>query len=278
MDRIYHYTSIESLEKIIKTKKIRFNNLNDVDDIRESNLFIKKSLAQFIFVSCWTKNPEENIPLWQMYTDGKGVRIGLPEYPWRKMNPAMWEIPKGFYFQYDNDTYSPFDFNDIYGKKHIIMMPYAKMWPNKYFAKEVEYLPEDELAVKYHNLYQYNTKGNEFIIQIQPKEFGLYKHIYWKFQCEYRFVLWIFPVSDPIEWTDQKSIERLVNEMYNHIEKEYPSPLKDFLLDLDPDVFDNMELIAGPLTTPKEMKEIERVLSDNNIKIEIKKSDVHIRK
>lgn len=276
---IYHYTSIETLEKILASKKIRFNNLNDVDDKRESELFLKKSLAQFIFVSCWTKESKENIPLWELYTAGNGVRIGLPDYPWRKIDCTKWELPKGFNVVLSpNERYiSPFDFKDIFGDHHIIMMPYAKPLPNTCFEKEVIYLPLKDLKNKYEEVYKITKEGDRFEISIKPLEFGLYKIDDWDFQKEYRFVLWIFPITKKIDFSDIHFYESIVQDMYRHIELEIPSPMKDFYLPIEPSIFEKMQIMAGPRCTSGDIQRIENILKENHIDIKIAKSGVRIR-
>lgn len=80
--KIYHYTSIETLALILKNKTIRFNRLDHVDDVDEAayGFGVQKTLlGQYSFVSCWTKEESENIALWNMYTNYKGVRIGFDE-------------------------------------------------------------------------------------------------------------------------------------------------------------------------------------------------------
>ena len=77
--RIYHYTNIETLALILKNKTIRFNRLDQVDDLEEGQSECSGiKIGQYLFVSCWTEDSEESIPLWRMYTDkGVGVRIGI---------------------------------------------------------------------------------------------------------------------------------------------------------------------------------------------------------
>lgn len=36
-------------------------------------------LGKYIFVSCWTKEDAENVALWGLYTQNKGIRITLDE-------------------------------------------------------------------------------------------------------------------------------------------------------------------------------------------------------
>lgn len=77
LNRIYHYTSVDTLEKILRNQTIRFNRLDCVDDVQECSV---SSYAKYVFISCWTESEEENIPLWKMYTNDvtQGVRISLP--------------------------------------------------------------------------------------------------------------------------------------------------------------------------------------------------------
>ena len=54
--RIYHYTNNDTLALILKNRTIRFNRLDNVDDLEEGkaeSLGIK--FCKYIFVSCWTK-------------------------------------------------------------------------------------------------------------------------------------------------------------------------------------------------------------------------------
>jgi hypothetical protein len=76
---LYHYTSIESLGCILKNGTFRFTRLDNLNDPLEGlSLDIKKA-REHIFVSSWTSNPDDQIPMWKMYTgDMTGVRIGLP--------------------------------------------------------------------------------------------------------------------------------------------------------------------------------------------------------
>lgn len=73
--KIHHYTSVETLALILKTKKIRLNNLIDVNDLDEGNTTDCGNVGQYFFVSCWTKEPKESIPLWNLYNGLSGVRI-----------------------------------------------------------------------------------------------------------------------------------------------------------------------------------------------------------
>ena len=74
---IHHYTSIESLAMILSTRKIRFNRLDRMDDLEEGRVAAQGvPLGKYTYVSCWTEEQEESIPLWNMYAGKEmGVRI-----------------------------------------------------------------------------------------------------------------------------------------------------------------------------------------------------------
>jgi len=81
LDYLYHYTSISTLGLILKYKKLRFNNLLDVDDLDEGRR-CGNPWGKYCFVSCWTDDPKESIPMWSMYSkDMKGIRIKLKKFP-----------------------------------------------------------------------------------------------------------------------------------------------------------------------------------------------------
>lgn len=86
---LYQYTSLDTLAIILKEKNIKFSKLSFLDDPLEkyiSSIYIPNNsslitinVGDFCFVSCWSKNKNESIAMWDMYGDRKkGVRIGLP--------------------------------------------------------------------------------------------------------------------------------------------------------------------------------------------------------
>ncbi len=60
--QIHHYTSIETLALILKHKTIRFNRLDQVDDMEESmngSETTGTKLRQYIFFSCWIQDKKD---------------------------------------------------------------------------------------------------------------------------------------------------------------------------------------------------------------------------
>ena len=84
---IHHYTTIDNLALILESRKIRFTRLDLLDDIKEISGLDNKllKLSTSIFVSSWTEDHEENIPLWEMYASlNNGVRITMPKDMFQK--------------------------------------------------------------------------------------------------------------------------------------------------------------------------------------------------
>lgn len=280
---IYHYTSIETLKRILESGKIRFNNLNAVDDELEGELFLKKSLAQLIFVSCWTTDPEENIPLWDMYATTRGVRIGVPEYPWRKIDCKKWDTGLMDARYDEKEYYSPFDIHEIYGKRHFILPPFNLALSNsdlkKAFSKHVIYLSEDDLKAKYSSHYREKpTKPGHVELFISPLEFGLYKHERWAFQKEFRFVLFISPMDKEINLYDNNIHESMVDSLMKYVQAEWESPIKDFFVTLDPASIANMEITLGPHCTEEDIQTVLTLRKKYGVTGKVLKSGVRIRK
>lgn len=107
MEYLYHYTSLETLALILKNKTLCFNNLLNVDDIEEARTTDMGDFGKYVYVSCWTDDSEESIPLWNLYTpDMHGVRIKLPKFPFKKYHYKAGE----HFFKGDTDSY--IDYND----------------------------------------------------------------------------------------------------------------------------------------------------------------------
>lgn len=99
---LYHYTSIENLLLILKNKTLAFNSLQNVDDLEECESKDVQKIGEMCYVSCWTDDATESIPMWSMYTQNmQGVRIKLRKFPFKKYSIKSGE----FYFKSDAETY-----------------------------------------------------------------------------------------------------------------------------------------------------------------------------
>ena len=72
---------------ILKNKTLAFNSLQNVDDLEECESKDIQQIGKICYVSCWTDDASESIPMWKMYTPNmQGVRIKLKKFPFKKSN------------------------------------------------------------------------------------------------------------------------------------------------------------------------------------------------
>lgn len=157
---LYHYTSIATLALILNGRKLRFNNLLNVDDPCEMETADMGDFGKHCLISCWTKNCEDVLPMWNMYTpDMRGVRIGMREFPFKKYSYNQ----GSFGFTEDVTTY--IDMKKVYddGK--------ATITANAPQLIEVEYT-DDENKIKPYIKKIEKKASNESIVF---KNIGKYK-------------------------------------------------------------------------------------------------------
>ena len=75
-DYLYHYTSIETLALILHNRTFSLNSLDHMDDLQKKEASDIKNIGQFCYVSSWTDDETESIPMLNMYSSlDSGVRI-----------------------------------------------------------------------------------------------------------------------------------------------------------------------------------------------------------
>jgi len=87
---LYQYTSVGSLEEILQSRTLRFSRLDKVNDPQEATASDLPFASSSIFVSCWTSEEAESIPMWSMYGETlRGVRVRLPANMFAGRRTAM---------------------------------------------------------------------------------------------------------------------------------------------------------------------------------------------
>ena len=248
---LYHYTSIESLALILKNKTIRLNPLDKMDDLQENMTQDIKNLGRFIFVSSWTAEEKESIPMWKMYSDIKsGVRIALPA------NPFMREYTKGKinkkpknawgYDVEDDDLYTD-TFLDINKLNRLGVIPFEVITGD--ILKKIEYT--DDIALLEPKLIQDDS--------IIFDKLGIYKSTYWEFQEEWRYMLHFLAT-----YTGENDEERA--KFYRNLMDRIWAgtatlPILNFDLTIRDDAFSQMEILKSP-----KLSEGNSILLDSLVK------------
>ena len=231
--RLYHYTNIDTLALILKNKTIRFNRLDNVDDLEEGRSECSGiKIAQYTFVSCWTENPEGSIPLWRMYTDkGIGIRIGIDKDMFKKYSYHNGENVNGMYMEGDVKTLiSP----EKLSPSNVLLIP---VFNDGVFYRKVQYVNDVSSELKFAI-----SKGINGNYHFELSKFGAFKNVRWAFQQESRFVLNIYPNPHKIPCSDK----RLAHWLYQVIDSNIPNSISYYDMDLDEEALNAMEIILCP--------------------------------
>lgn len=246
--RIYHYTSIDTLEKVLKNKSIRFNRLDNVDDMMESDV---SQYAKYVFVSCWTESAEENIALWKMYTSDitQGVRISLPKdmfksYPILKDTHLKTKLICSLIPEKIEKT----------ADYHVLPIDLETDDENESFYRHIEYVRNPRLVVGEIRHQEFSKHG--FGITLDVNRLGRFKEKYWEFQQEVRFALTILPFN-PLKLIYRKDARDIIS---SRMERKVNLPFSDYYLNLKDDVFDQLKITLSPNITEENRERVKQLI------------------
>lgn len=249
--KLYHYTTLESLALILKRHTIKFNRLDCVDDVEEGNAeSAGVNLSKYMFVSCWTENSEESIPLWKLYAgDGFGVRLSLDSDMFMKYLICHEE---GDSLNIQGAIISRVPKETLLNPNFFVFPPQIISSDEKYdmFFRKVEYVDDVKSYVDKLISHGDNSRGVPET-RIEFGKVGKYKHRRWAFQEEVRFVLGIFPGN----WLYLRgdNVQMAIQAILNNQTVDFTS----FFLHLSPEVMETMEITLSPSAT-----ESHRILVD----------------
>ena len=271
---IYQYTTIEALAQILKNQTIRFTRLDKVDDLEEGRIESQSiKLSKHLFVSCWTEERDENIPLWKMYAgDRGGVRIGL-----------------------DVDMFREYYVDDLMlgGEKAtgsaIMKLPRDELMSSDYFVlpifnanespffRKVEYVDSVERALsgivhKKERVISVLPNGDvnkQVDLSINMHKVGAVKHSRWSFEAECRFTLMILKGNPYINPTD-KAIDLMLANLVNEESVDFTY----YDMHLSPSAFDNMEITMSPSSLPGQRIIVESLCTSFAPKAIVRDSDL----
>lgn len=264
-DYLYHYTSVETLEKILENKTFRFSSLLTVDDMAESKTKDFGNYGRFCYVSCWTSKTEETSSLWSEYTNKKGVRIKLP----KNIFPTVLDFPNipknNSNILIEGESGQKFEYTKGITKiESIIGMTFipriTELFPVTY--------TEDKFLL---NLSV--TSEN----RIDQTLIGRFKHkSIWEHQQEWRYKLFGLPFS--------------IDEFYDlHITAQFDSAIQSlsknsdlicesFDLPVNDEKFKDMEIVLSSLLNENERKKVKELVNKFNPTAKIIESSIQIRK
>jgi hypothetical protein len=270
LDYYSHYTTIDKLNLILKSKTIRFTRLDLVDDISETKNLELENISKLVYVSCWSmekdkEKVEDTLPLWSMYANNMhGVKIILPFFP--------------FIIIMDNKEYY---FNDVPNKKECKLRGFEKIKIGEFQLEPMDFsLNESEFCnyfteIKYdNNFFDKNTKvihvfnkGNDELAYSTPVEVGRKKHEDWNFQKEFRYFL--LYKENNILINELNGIGK--NVLCNEINKLNTMEFID--IPIHEKALKEMKIIIGPKCNESEIDFVKYIVEkyNSNIKIDYSK-------
>ena len=243
---LYHYTSIDTLVQILSKKQIKFNTLINCDDLDEAESADLGNAGRYVFVSCWTREPEESIPMWSQYTGNMhGVRIGMREFPFVKKHFSVDQCGA------ELDSY--LDLEKYYNEdKMMFVADQPKLIDVDYVMNEDLLYPKIITEGTEEDIEKY-IKGESSKIGISLDPIGRYKRKAWDFQKECRYKIFGLPMGmKSINVTPEIQFEKQ-RELVKRLKDEtYLPPYQSLFLELDDEAIREMEIVFGPRMTESE--------------------------
>lgn len=273
---IHHYTNIDVLALILKNRTLRFNRLDQVDDPEESN-FVSNgvNIGSYAFVSCWTEEKEESIPMWKMYTREKwGVRLSLAKeglfrtytdhekFSHNGLVSTNFGAPIKFLFpteeRWNQTKYTPPFLTEDYDKCH--------------FYRKVEYV-KDVTSYAYNSVLFTDVSNNERKMTIRTDKVGSYKNKRWAFQEESRFVLLFLPGNPTASFNTPDFMKEQARFMED-IRLNKGLGFSHYDMHLSDEAFEHLVITMSPLCDDAQMAIVEALKDKYAPRAEIRRSNL----
>jgi hypothetical protein len=258
-ERIFHYTSVDSLEAILRSQKIRFTRLDHFDDVIEAQTHGGVGFGKYFFASSWTQDESESIPQWSMYGGNKeGVRIELPVKPFRRI--PLESIP-GFTIAPGMECLSPLATRELFGKSYSIAP--SMVYKDEFFQGPVEYVPNvaARWAAAITRTPDYSGRRMPALRINKMWDLVRLKSDTWRFQAEYRFFLFAMPMVPPFEpdGTNLPTPEQIMST--SDAMQQNVDPIAIYIdVPLDPISLDHLVVRTGPLITETNRARVDALL------------------
>lgn len=191
--KLFHYTTIDSLAHILNSRSIKFNRLDQLDDLTESEEFGAFNPLRYTFSSSFTWDDRENIALWKMYANMEtGVRLEFDSD--NMFTPKQTDLPPHTLTgnMVPKSILTSLKSTDIVNKDFLLIfwgpMEIQNLGCGMYL-KKVEYT--DNIKDIYKSLLKVNPLTK--LVEYKAWDFGFYKSKYWEFQKEVRLLIYTIP-------------------------------------------------------------------------------------
>lgn len=179
-ERLFQYTSLGVLSLILQNKTIRFNSLENLDDLEESSLQFCDDNPPVTYVSCWTSIVKESIPMWKLYTQmTDGIRIELPIGPFKDPRTQNGNCVPGSY--------------DYRAAKWIPVLPPSRVDPELVYMAQPYSLNHPNRVIYRDDLTAAEIVASEDsgqnAVVTHNGAIARFKRSHWDFQQEFRYIV-----------------------------------------------------------------------------------------
>ena len=251
---LYQYTSVDSLEKILALRTLRFSRLDAVNDPEEATASDVPLAASSVFVSCWSGTKAEQIPMWSMYgRNFGGVRIRLPVNMFAGRKQPMIFEKGGALLTVDG--------------WHAISRKSPAMGTNgcSIIGPNKVYYCDDPAYRNRKLVYRHAGKAHFY-----PYDLGMVKGTHWSYEQEWRFK--IAALAFEAQFPDDEYFNKVTLDLAS-----YPVEPTALFIPLDPSALDELEVTLGPKADEATLKEVERVLAAYAPNASLVRSQIAIR-
>ncbi len=248
-DYLYHYTSIEALSLILKTKKIKLKRLDKLNDPTEE-LSRDGKYGKYLFVTCWTSQSSEILPFWYMYGhNSRGIRIRLPINFTKSYKVREQFHETGGSISYRNLFDSIIPEEKLFTSDHLVANYSAVS--NKFFPMEYT----NDLKLLTPPILNQNDDGG---LTVALSVLGGHKPTIWSFEQEWRFKLIIYPLG--IKQIDPMN----TLPMRRALEEEKELDFEEYFLEISDEAYSKMEVRLGPLCAESDEIMVEALIQKYN--------------
>ena len=275
--RIYHYTNIETLALILKNKTIRFNRLDNVDDLEEGKLESNGILfSKYTFVSCWTENSEESIPLWRLYTKGNnGVRISFEKDGMFRKYELSSKNKYGIVAIPEHKMIYDFPPEEIFEQKDYSVPSYPLNYDSTIpggFYRKIQYIENIGKIASKALTSVVDKAGNTMGTVFFNDALGTYKHKRWEFEEETRFVLNLLP-GNPSAYSLAEYMDG-IKDMFSAMTNNKELPIMYYDKELREDIFDELEITLNPMISDSQRIIVQALCEKYAPRTIVKESDL----
>ena len=252
---LHQYTNLDSLEKILENQTILFSRLDNVNDPEEATAADMPAAATSIFVSCWTSEESESIPMWSMYGHQlQGVRLSMPS------NMFLGRAPASVFEKGGAKTVVTSDWTISRKSPAMAKSGRCLIGPNKVHYSN---------ASEFRNSNIVHTDGKE--AHCFTYDLGMVKSEHWSYEQEWRFKLSWFP--EEIIWPDDDYFRSVSTDL-----ERYPITTEQVFVPLDPSILESISIVRGPLMSDADASKLNKIVQKYAPKASIDQSSIPLRR